>query len=73
MSLFEFKRFMTFIKYLHRLALKQGEVKSCSTEEGLAFEAIKGPKSAGGSFAQQLNREMCLYYDIKWEGFLCFS
>ena len=51
--------YQTFIGYLHRLALQQGEIKSCSVEEGLAFESIKRLQSAGGSLAQQLHRESC--------------
>lgn len=54
------------ICYLHRLALQQGEVKGCPTEEGLSFETFKGPQAAGGGLAQKLNRETWrLEYAIK--------
>lgn len=47
----------TFISYLHRLALQQSEVESCSMEEGLPFEAIEGPQATGGGLAQKLDRQ----------------
>lgn len=54
----------TFISYLHRLALQQGEVKSCSVEEGLAFETVQGPQATGRGLAQKLDRQTGVSHDM---------
>ncbi|TNN63455.1 hypothetical protein EYF80_026305 [Liparis tanakae] len=56
----------TFIRYLHRLALQQGEVKGRSVEERLAFEAVEAPQAAARSFAQKLDRETKLRYVVEY-------